>query len=471
MARGFFALCLMVGLGLLVVAFSAGRREPDHLAKEAEKSASWLAQLVIGGVEHAMLQGEGIHVESLIERMEARAPEIDVAIFDQRGIRVFAPDSPVPDPATLPPEVRAILAGGQHTSGQHTSGRDGRIYRPLASEDHCQPCHDDGRPLRGVLALDLDLDRCETDSHEPVSRLIEEGFIHVMTAEREDLLDDYFRELVLGSPDIASVAVFDVEGERAYGDAMTTVSRDEIRDALQRRMVTDDVTLTPLPNQDRCVACHDGAIGEPHGVLVITFAGAASVEAPGQGDGSAAARDQCAGETIEQTIETSLRFIMRSRLGRRIADFLDRAAELAHVRELVLYDNVGRMYWTTDHPTPLPEVAEVIATRESVTVTAGAGEEERLRVVMPLLNGEGCVRCHGSSSTTRGAVAVSLSTAEASRARMEILGRRATFTSYVVLGGMLIFAAVLFFVRPRPSGPDVESESDTDTDTDSAHLA
>jgi hypothetical protein len=63
----------------------------------------------------------------------------------------------------------------------------------------------------------------------------------------------------------------------------------------------------------------------------------------------------------EAVVDTSLRFIMLSQLGRRIADFLDAAAGIGAIRRLELYDNAGRRYWTTEHPSPPPEVALALA--------------------------------------------------------------------------------------------------------------
>jgi hypothetical protein len=394
-AKVFLAVALVVGLAMLYQTARDTRREASMLKEETRLSAESIAHMIIGAVEHSMLQGDGIQVKSLIAELVERTPEARVQVFDQRGIEVFAPPPPAPRPADVPAPVRAGLEGG----GRRAIGDV--IYRPVPAEPRCRDCHRDGRPLRGLLAIEVDRAGCAARREDALVRLVQGGFIHIMTARKAELLDDYFGELGAAAPGVRGAAVFDAAGDLAFGAPLDGLPAAEVLRAAApgaspRRIPRaggGTIDLVPLPMQDRCVSCHDRRRGPVRGVLALALA-------PRAGDG-------CQSEEIEAVVDRSLRFIMLSQLGRRIADYLDAAAETGALRRLELYDNAGRRYWTTRHPIPPGPLAEVLRRKAGVARFLGEGESERSLVVEPLENRDGCRRCHGGGDPLRGAVSVS----------------------------------------------------------------
>ena len=239
----FLGIGLVVGGLLLVQAWTDSQRELRNLRKQSEDSATDIARLFIGAVEHSMLGGAGIDVKALVaeleerlheEHQQKRLPEVEVQIFDQRGIEVFAPKPPVPAPEELPPDVAAVLA-----SGQRREGADGRVYRPVKNAEACyESCHENDSPLRGVIALELDRAACAETRREVLPRVITEGFTHVMTAERADLLDAYFGALAENAPLVEGVAVFDATAEQSYGPQIAHLDRADVQSLLDRGPTT-----------------------------------------------------------------------------------------------------------------------------------------------------------------------------------------------------------------------------------------
>ena len=445
----FVAVGLVVATLLSIQAWTDSRREVDNLRKQSEEAARDIARLYIGALEHSMLEGNGIEIKTLIDKLDRRLqqghalkrlPEVQVQIFDQRGVQVLGPAQPVPAPAELSPELVAVL--GRHARRE---ADDGRVYRPVPNEDHCYECHEDKQALRGVIVLEFDRARCAEDRREVLARVITEGFTHVMTAERWDFLDEYFARLEEVARYVEGVAVFNDDAELAFGEPIEGLTQSDVTPLLARASRTaylprDDggvLALVPLPMQDRCTACHDEDIGVTRGVLAVAMAPSPTPNA-------------CVSDELESVIDASLRYIMRSRLGRRIADFLDAVAATGAVRELVLYDYAGRRYWTTTHPAPPPHVAGVLASGEALVDVIDAEDGERVRAVEPLPNERACTQCHGAGTALRGAVSVSLSTEFAAQTRQETLERRMVFTALTLLGILAMLAALFHVLVSRP---------------------
>jgi class 3 adenylate cyclase len=445
----FVAVGLVVTTLLGIQAWTDSRREVRNLRKQSEASARDIARLYIGALEHSMLGGDGIEIKALIEKLDRRlqqahqdkrVPEVQVQIFDQRGVEVLGPAQPVPALAELSPDLAAVLV--KH---ERRDGVDGRVYRPVKNEDDCYACHEDQEKLRGVIVLDFNGARCAEARREVLPRVITEGFTHVMTAEREDLLDKYFARLRAEAPHVDGVAVFDADADLTYGEAIDGLAgedvkpllRDEPRTTYLPRMDGGTLALVPLAMQDRCTACHDEDLGTIRGVLAVAMAPSPT---PGR----------CASDELESVIDASLRYIMQSRLGRRIADFLDAVVATGAVRELVLYDYAGRRYWTTTHPKPPPHVAETLASGDTMIDVIEAEDGERVRAVEPLVNERACTQCHGAGSALRGVVSVSLSTAFAAQMRQETLERRMIFAALTLLGILVMLAALFQVLVARP---------------------
>lgn len=437
-AKVFLAVGVGVGIALLVQARHDSSAEERTIKEETRKWADTMAQLFIGAVEHSMLRGDGIDVKDSLEDLEARVPAVEVTLYDQRGIEVFGARPP-PDPDDIPAGVAAIL----HVPERHVDA-SGRAFRPISNEPRCQACHPGDSPLRGVLELAIQRDRTIAARERVMTGILTAGFTHVMSARRSELLDDYFDEIRAGAPSVRAVSVLDADGGAPFGQAIDDLDPAALTELFRpgsapRHQPRDGGTLTlvPLPMQERCVACHDDPIGTVRGVLAISFADAA-VDA------------ERATLELESAIDISLRFIMLSRLGRRIADFLDAVAESDAVDELVLYDDLGRVYWTTRHPTPPPSVAEVLATARPLYRMRGDGADERLVAIAPLRNERACIQCHGSDSALRGAVSVSVSTAVATEASARSMRRRTFFTGINLLGLLIMLAALVQYLVARP---------------------
>lgn len=441
MAKVFLAIGLGIGIALLVQAYADAAREAETLKSETRKWAENIAQLFIGAVEHSMREGDRLAVQRSIDDLRDTVENAaNVRIYDQRGIEVFGHKPSAPSPADLTRELAVILRAPQ----RRVSG-NGRIFRPILNEKRCHECHDENSRLRGVLEIDLDLEHLSGVREATFSRIITSGFIHIMTAEHEDLLDQYFAQLARDGSSIESVAVFDRDGDIRYGEKIADLEPPAIQALLApgsaevfQRHGERMVALVPLPMKERCVMCHeDDEIGSIRGVLAVALA-ANSLD------------DTWAQRELESIIETSLRYIMLSQLGRRIGDFLDAVSTTKAVRELVLYDDVGRRYWTTTHPRPPRDVAEVLDTREPYVRYIDQGMEEQLLAVAPLHNSKECVRCHSADSELRGAVSVQVSTAVAEMTRESSIRRRTWFTAATLLGILLFLGVLLQFLIARP---------------------
>jgi adenylate cyclase len=435
-AKIFLAVALVVGFAFLFQATNDAQREADTLKDETRKSSETVAHMIIGAVEHSMLAGEGIQVKALIAELVHRVPEARVQVFDQRGVEVFGPPTPAPRTADIPARVRAVLADRQRRAEGDV------IVRPVPAEERCTACHKDGSPLRGVLTLEVDRAACTARREDALAQLVLDGFIHVMTARKSELLDDYFSELHERAPGVRGAAVFDREGALSFGGAIAGLDDSAVLAAIaggkQARSKHGDGTLdlVPLVMQDRCVACHKDKVGSVRGLLAL------SLSPRGAGG--------CDAEELEAVVDTSLRYIMLSQLGRRIADFLDAAAQTGAIKWLELHDHEGRRYWTTRQPPPPENVARVLRDRHGIRLFVGEGESERSLVAEPLANGEGCKRCHGGDSDLRGVVTVSMSTAMAAEARQAMLTRR-TLLSFITLGALLaVLILLLRYLVLRP---------------------
>ncbi|HKO92633.1 MAG TPA: adenylate/guanylate cyclase domain-containing protein, partial [Polyangiaceae bacterium] len=277
---------------------------------------------------------------------------------------------------------------------------------------------------------------------DALAQLVENGFLHIMTAGKAALLDDYFGELRAASPGVRAAAVFDARGELAFGAAIDGLSAAEVAAVARANAEAradfsgGTLELVPLRMRDRCVSCHDSREGPVRGVLALSLA--------------RPARAGCQSEELEGVVDRSLRFIMLSRLGRRIADFLDGAAETGALRRLELYDNAGRRYWTTQHAEPPPLVAEALHTRAQVATFLGEGESERSLVVAPLPNRDACRRCHGGTDEARGVVSVSVSTARAARLRAATIQQHVWFSVGTLLAILVSLVVVLHYLVLRP---------------------
>jgi class 3 adenylate cyclase len=425
----FLAVAPVVSLVLLGLAWRESSAETAALKRETQLSAQQLASLIIGSIEHAMLQGDGIAVKELVARFKDGVPLADVRVFDRRGAEVFGEQGPRPH--ELPATLAAVLAGGARAITP-----DGHVLRPLVWDARCAPCHAQS-PVRGVIGLQPTDQLDAADRQDVLGRLVSAGFVQMMTARRKGMLDDYFAELTARAPTLKTVGVYDSDGELAFGRAVRGVDRALLRPLLAGGSAPRSIAarprgatlrLVPLPREERCVPCHKDH-APVRGVLAMLL-----LDLPSRGDAGT--------EEIESVIDANLRMIMLAKLGRMITTFLDEVLLTGVVRNLRLWDADGRSYYQAGATAGPPYLVRALGSTVPIATFSGAGHQENVVVARALANRADCAVCHGKASPVRGAVTVSLSTAAAAQARAAARVRTGSFM-VVALAAIL---AVLYFL-------------------------
>ncbi|MBA3453357.1 MAG: HAMP domain-containing protein, partial [Deltaproteobacteria bacterium] len=379
----------------------------------------------------AMIGGNGILVSELIQSAQRAIPNVSIHVFDTKGAPVFEPRGPAPAPNTLPAAVRATLADATRTAAGEL------IHRPVLNEPRCHECHDAKAALRGVLAIELDATRAEQHRDEILGVVLTDAFEQVMTAKKTELLDGYFAELKERVPSIRDVAVYDSSGSLTFGSSpsgpsepWTAVLESAMKPGIKPHTVEIEgmkLRIVPMPLEKRCIACHEEAGGPVRGALVVSLAplvaGGASAE-------------------LEGVIDTSLRTIMMSALGRLVTRYLATVSDTKATRQLRLYDAEGRLYYDAIAvPTPPQAVAAALATQRGMVSHDG---NNSLTVVVPLLNEPRCQTCHGDDQPVRGAIEIRASTDRAARARQEAVSNAVRFGILTVL---IVFVLLWFALK------------------------
>ncbi len=418
---------VLIALGALAWRQIVGERAA--LTAAARDSAQQVAGIVVTGIAYSMLQGDGIAVRTLIEGITHRLPEAEVRIYDPHGIAVFGDPPPPPPASSLPVALAQALADGRR---RVTDG--GLVYKPIANESRCWKCHSDADALRGVLALRPVDAVIARERERVVSRIVHAGFVHVMTARQWDRLDDYFGDLEKAAPSLTGVGVYDRKGRLKFGSRLAGLPDDALKRALTKGASAETldspggrIALVPLPMEERCGQCHKD--NEPvRGALALGLKPLGGDSAPR--------------EELEAVVDTSVRTIMLSSLGRMITYFLRGVAETGAVETVALYDPAGRTYFDSRPVAPAAHVGAALTTGLPGFSFLGSGAGERILVTRPLPNEARCVQCHGRDGEVRGVVTVSLSTGAAAAARERAL-RLAGIVSLLSLGLAL---AVLYLV-------------------------
>jgi adenylate cyclase len=429
----FVATAALVAASLLFLAFLQTRAEMRSLAKATEVSALQIADLVVGSVEHAMLQGDGITVKELIKGFKQRVPDAQIHVFDRRGQEVFGEPAPAPAASAVPAPLREAL-----DKGARLASSDGRIYRPVPNQERCHVCHDPAPALRGVLAFTRDEAVLAARREDLAADLVRAGFVQIMTAKQAERLDDYFGELSALAPTILAVGVYDREGDLAFGKDVPGLTPELLAPSLsagaaRRRVIADGagVTLVPLPREDRCAQCHKDK-AELRGALAEALA---KVPAGGQS----------AEQELEVVIDTSLRHIMMSSLGRIIAEYLWDVAESGAVKDLTLYDARGAVWFSSMPAAPENAVQLALAATDSPPKLVVVGSRERVQLARRLENDpKRCISCHGSDHAVRGVVMVSLPNDEVMAVR-----DRAERRTLLLTGGALALVLAMLFAMNK----------------------
>ncbi len=449
----FLGMALVSSIAFLTISLVVGKQVEDALHRASDESARQMVRMVRSSIEQAMLSGNGIKVKALVEELKDSVAEgtegegTEIHIYDANGIEVFAPKAPAPAASEVEAHVARVLRDRTRQADKS------HITRPVPTEDRCsagEGCHSASDTIRGVLSLKVRPDACRDDRREVLSSIVRSGFLHVMTASRKGdpnigkKVEDFLAEITEATPGILGVAVYDNEGDSRLGVDMDEmgISSEQVTDVLSSGnakgwpIEAGSVHVVPLARDERCVECHK-VEEKLRGALLVALA--PTTEPTG-----------CDATEIETLVDTSLRHIMMSELGRMIARFLDSVAELEAVEELVLYDGQGRVYWNTTHPEPPRHIARVLRTQERASDLLGHGKQRRLRVVEPLMNTQKCTRCHGDSTPIRGIVEVSLSMQGAAAARDDTKNIVIMTTALTVITLFLFLIVLLQLLVIRP---------------------
>jgi adenylate cyclase len=420
--RIFLAVGIVVASVLLGLAWQQSHAEITQLKAGTKGSAEQLAHVIVSSIETTMLQGDGIQVKNQVQRIKQALPDAEIHIYDPRGVEVFGDRPPAPARESLPQPLAATLADARARNDED------RELRPIPNETRCHECHPAGPALRGVLAVAPP--KAPASREHLIGLLVENAFVQIMTAEQDGELTTYFAELTARAPQLRQIGVYGTTGDVAFGTEVTGASPQLLAasvgaGAKRSQVVAPDgsvLDLIPLVMKERCQQCHEPDV-PVRGVLAVSLA-------PQQ---DASAR----GAELSTVIDTSLRYIMLSSLGRLISAFLDQVVDAGGASALALYDAEGRTYYTSEPGPPEPHIGAALATRLAGSSFVGSSLTERVRVVHPLINETRCARCHGSESPMRGAVSVSLSTRAAAEARAAAT-RRATLFIVIALAIVLV---------------------------------
>lgn len=441
-AKIFLGVATVLGLAFFLFSMRVGRQIETSMQTVAQDSAMQMATMVRSSIEQAMLSGNGIKVKSLVAELKHSVTDLDteIHIYDPMGIEVFAPKPPPPNSEEIDRDIAKVLKTQVRVMG------DERIIRPIPMEARCSRsgCHDSSDKSRGVLSFEINHQRCSEDRSEVLSKIISSAFIHMMTARQSQHLDEYFSDIVKMTPSVLGVSVYDIEGDPSFGDDMEEfgISQEMVLKTMaglvpaSQSTKTAEIKILPLKKEARCVECHEQK-EEMRGALILALA---PVSDP----------TRCDAVTLEQLVDTSLRHIMTSELGRMIALFLDSVVQSGGVNELILYDNEGRIYWNTSHPPPAPHISAALKSRTSSIALLGTGMDQRVRVVEPLRNSGRCSRCHGEDMQLRGLVEVSLSTRSADQAKSASKEIVIFATILTIIGLLLLLAVILHTLVLRP---------------------
>ncbi len=432
-------------LGFAVPAAINAHLQLQQMRRGGQDAAQNVAQGLAAGVRTAMLSGNGITARSMIRDARERLSTAEVRIYAPTGEEVFSEVPPPPPREELPAHVRQAMDG---QAPEPPSA--GTTVLPIPNEDRCQRCHPDGT-LRGVLTLGTQGAALELqggdETLDVLGTVSTSAFVQIMTAEKEDDLDEYFEELTSHVDGLQGVTVVGLDGETAFG-AESSIPAKQLVQALDKgeRMTVQvedrTVRVRPLPNDPQCHACHEEE-DRWRGALLTSTQTLSEPRA-----------------VVINAADVSLRHVMLAGLGRLIARFLDEVAATGAVTTLTLHDGEGRLYRDAlEHPTPPEGVREVLAQTDA-RVHEGhlQGDDDNSFVfVTPLANDAECQQCHGNDYPLRGAIEVVVDTSMAAESRrsLVITGLGFAVITIVLTLGLLYFGLRALVVRPVATMGDV----------------
>lgn len=427
---GVLALTLVIGFAL--PSWLGARVQQRELERSGHDAAQSVARGLAAGMRTAMLAGNGLTARSMVRDVRERLSTAQVRIYAPDGEEVFGAATPPPARDTLPAHIREVLGDRKGHAVSEGAGADAV---PIVNEPRCRRCHDEGE-LRGVLTIGTQGAAVTLDGGEATLAVLDtiarSAFEQIMTAEKEDLLDDYFEELSTVDG-LSKVAVVDPDGRRSFGPDSGVAATEVVATlaAGTPRTVTigtDRVRIVPLDNEPQCHGCHD-AEARWRGALVTRSPGVLTD----------------ARKTALVATDVSLRHVMLSGLGRMIARFVDEVAATGAFSSLTVHDAEGRLFRDafTD-PSPSSAIAEALRTGTEVSSMDEDGDSERFVFVAPLSNDVECQRCHGGDLPVRGAIEVVLDTSAAAEAR-----RKVTMTGIIIACITIVVTVVILYFGLR----------------------
>ncbi len=421
---------LAVGIGFAILAIGSARIEARAVEDMHRESARAMATSLAAGVRNSMLTGNGVAVRDLLDDAKTGLRTADVRVFAPSGEEVFGKKPPAPPIDQQPAHVHAVLSTHANApAGEATA-------MPIANEERCKKCHETG-DLRGVLTLGTHGARVPIDasdgSLDALATIARSAFVQIMTAKRQDELDDFFAELAKTTPGIRGVAVYTTVAEKKFGTDDIGIPDDVVLRATKRGAIPfteakGDVRyrVVPLPNDKRCQGCHNPK-ESMNGAMVVAFS----------------TRDLDANKTLSAATTTSLDHVMLSGLGRMITGFMDDVAHTGVVTTLSVHDDDGRLYHDAFAKyEPPPEVRTALDTRAHFETVDSLSKPEFV-FVEPLANDPKCQRCHGPDQPLRGAIEIRLDTSKEVEAVKKVRARSIEFAGLTIVCALALLWLVL----------------------------
>jgi PAS domain S-box-containing protein len=152
-----------VSLASAAGAYLYSLRHEDTLLNTARRHALEQGDLILGALEHAMLEDDRTLIEQMIASFARKPRVMNVMLLDREGVVQFSNGgTPAGEELSLDsPTCQAChrLPAPQRASSQVIDVRGGAILRtvvPVRNRAACHECHDPGHEINGVLISDLD---------------------------------------------------------------------------------------------------------------------------------------------------------------------------------------------------------------------------------------------------------------------------------------------------------------------------
>jgi hypothetical protein len=128
--------------------------------------------------------------------------------------------------------------------------------------------------------------------------------------------------------------------------------------------------------------------------------------------------------------------------------FLRTVGTTGAMTDIVVYDNVGRTYFSSAPATPPPIVKQLLDSPTEHTIEdASHAAEGHVLIARSLANEGKCITCHGTESKIRGIVTMKLAPS-GEPPRVQAMRETTLFTA-IGVGGAFAFVLALLLLRRR----------------------